>query len=500
MPRLVIRLEDVCLETPAGRPLLREVTLDLTRGWTAIAGANGAGKSSLLRLIAGEREPSAGLVRLLPPEARIAFVRQEQAEPTDAELAFVHDARGEARGLRAELGVGDSLSMEALARLSPGERRRIQIGAAIWQGADILLCDEPDAHLDATARKKLVRAMRAFRGIGAVVSHHRELIDEVAMWTVLLEGQRARIFEGGYSAARAAREIEIATIEGERTRAARALGRARVAHDQTRRRHEAADREQSASRRMKSVRDHDGSSSARKFRAEQATKTLGRIEGVRAAKVARAEEALASIHLEPSFGAEVRFRARPAPSGRVATLVQDELRAGHEGPLILRRPSIVVSSRSRIRVTGDNGAGKTTLLVALAAHAAPDVLYVPQVLDARARTAIAEELSASSRDERGRWLSLFASLGADPSPILSTPCPSPGEARKLAIAKGLAREVSGLILDEPTNDLDLPSIERLERALAAYEGALVFASHDESFARATETERWLLGGGALMVA
>lgn len=500
MPLFVIRLEDVCLETPAGRPLVSDVTLDLTPGWTAIAGANGAGKSSLLRLLAGEVTPVSGSVRVLPRDARIAFVRQEQGPPSDAELAFLRDDGGEARRLRADLGIGEALSLEALATRSPGERRRIQIGGAVFEGADVLLCDEPDAHLDRAARQKLVRAMRAFSGIGVVVSHQRELIDEIAASTILFERGRARLFDGGYSAARAAREIEDATVAGERARAVKELGRAREAHDRTRRLHQAAALDQSASHRMKSVRDHDGSSSARKFRAEQATKTLGRLEGVRAAKVARSREHLASIEIEPAFGAEVRFRARPAPSGRVATLVEDELRAGRDGPLILSRPSLVVSSRSRIRVTGDNGAGKTTLLVALAEHAAPDVLYVPQVLDARARASIARELAGATREERGRWLSLFATLGADPAPILTTPCPSPGEARKLAIAKGLAREVSGLILDEPTNDLDLPSIERLERALAAYEGALVFASHDESFARATETERWVLRGGQLMVA
>jgi ATPase subunit of ABC transporter with duplicated ATPase domains len=92
-----------------------------------------------------------------------------------------------------------------------------------------------------------------------------------------------------------------------------------------------------------------------------------------------------------------------------------------------------------------------------------------------------------------------AALGVDPESLLESERPSPGEARKLALASGLARQVWGLLLDEPTNHLDLPSIERLEAALAAYPGALLLVSHDEAFAQQLCDERWVFEDGELRV-
>ena len=96
---------------------------------------------------------------------------------------------------------------------------------------------------------------------------------------------------------------------------------------------------------------------------------------------------------------------------------------------------------------------------------------------------------------RGRVLSLVAALGADPARLLATPEPSPGEARKLHLALGLGRHAWGLVLDEPTNHLDLPTVERLEAALAAYPGALLLVCHDAAFAARCTSGAWRIREG-----
>lgn len=155
-----------------------------------------------------------------------------------------------------------------------------------------------------------------------------------------------------------------------------------------------------------------------------------------------------------------------------------------------------VERDTRLRVSGPNGSGKSTLLRAMVDQATiqPDrILWLPQELSRRERRDLIERLGAMRPEERGKVMSIAARLGLDPGRVLQSDEPSPGEARKLWLAEGLGREVWVAVLDEPTNHLDLPSAVRLEEALAEYEGALVFVSHDEVFSAGLATKEIELG-------
>ncbi|MEO7735940.1 MAG: ABC transporter ATP-binding protein, partial [Kofleriaceae bacterium] len=127
------------------------------------------------------------------------------------------------------------------------------------------------------------------------------------------------------------------------------------------------------------------------------------------------------------------------------------------------------------------------------------LLVLPQELGPEAGDALLAELRTLVPAVRGRVLAIVAALGVDPDRLLGSAAPSPGEARKLALALGLGRHAWGLVLDEPTNHLDLPSIERLEDALAAFPGALILVSHDDAFAARCTTTTWQLRDGAIHV-
>jgi ATPase subunit of ABC transporter with duplicated ATPase domains len=151
-----------------------------------------------------------------------------------------------------------------------------------------------------------------------------------------------------------------------------------------------------------------------------------------------------------------------------------------------------------VAVTGPNGAGKSTLLAALLAAAAlPDerVLWLPQDLSASEAGDDLARLRALPKAQRGRVLQLVDALGVDPDDLLRTAAPSPGEARKLRLALGLGQSAWLAELDEPENHLDLPSLERLEAALAAFPGALLLVSHDEALVDRVASVRWRVGGG-----
>src|SRR5258705_6956874 len=169
--------------------ILADVTLTLAPGWTGVVGPNGAGKTTLLRLISTELEPVAGHVYLDPPSAPIQFCAQTVETMTAEIESFARALDGGARRILGELRL-DPTMLSRWQTLSPGERKRWQVGAALAADPSILMLDEPTDHLDVEARELLVAGLERLRGIGIVVSHDRPLLDAITGYTV-------RVYDGG---------------------------------------------------------------------------------------------------------------------------------------------------------------------------------------------------------------------------------------------------------------------------------------------------------------
>jgi len=497
----VLELHGVGVAFATSRPVLDDVSLGLVPGWYGLVGENGAGKSTLLRVLAGELPPDSGIVRREPRELVVVLCAQDVEALGDDVAAFAASDDPLAAELRGRLGLGPE-TIDRYATLSPGERKRWQIGAALAREPDVLLLDEPTNHLDAAGRALLVSALKRFRGIGVLVSHDRALLGELPRTTLRVHEGEVRSYAGGYAEASAAWKLERRAAEDAHARARQRVAAAAVRLADARREHASAEAGRSTRARMRNVNDRDARGMGPSTLAAWAEARSGRTVGVRKSELARAEAEVPAIERERALGRSVFATYERAPSPVLFHLDERELRAGEA--VVLSDVRLTIAREGRVRIAGANGAGKTTLLRALLANGPPQsrVLYLPQELETADVATLTTELHALAPDTRGHVLSVFAALGSDPSRLLGRRDAdrarlSPGEARKLALAMGLGKHAWALVLDEPTNHLDLPSIERLEEALARYPGAVVVVTHDETFARASTTRELVVEGGTV---
>ena len=474
------------------QPILTDVTIAFPPGWTGLLGDNGCGKSTLARIACGLIEPDAGSVTrglvctMCPQEADVA---------PEGLYDFAADYGREARELRRIFRIEDDMPWR-FDELSFGERKKLQIAVALWQRPDVLVADEPTNHLDADARAQLAAALARFRGIGILVSHDRELLDALVDRCVSFEpGGKLVVRPGGYTAAHGQAELERTSTARERAAAKEQL--ARLSAEQDRRAHEAA---RATARRSK--RHIDPKDKSAKAKIDLAIYTgqdgaAGKKTVQMNAQVDAARKRVEAAFVHKRYDGDLWVDASPSPRKTVLHVPATTIPCG-EG--VLKIPELYVGNTDHIGIVGPNGAGKSTLLAHVRGLLSPDlaVLDIPQELDAEERERTVAGVAALSDAERGRVLSTVAQLNSDPDRILEGGRTSPGELRKLILASGMLHHPFLIIMDEPTNHLDLHSTEALERALAAYPGALLLVSHDRAFLQACTTRTWDVRDGRVL--
>lgn len=477
-----------------------------------IVGKNGAGKSTLFALLRGEIDPDGGTLEV-PATWRIAGVQQEiaaddrparefvidgdarlrqlqrereQVAPTDgtriAELeaalteAGAWDAAARAEQLLAGLGFAPHEWMQPVASFSGGWRMRLALARALMAPSDLLLLDEPTNHLDLDAMLWLERWLAAYPGTVLMISHDTEFLDATARAILHFDHGKLVRYRGGYE--------DFVSQRAERLR------QSRIAWERQTR--EAA--------RLQGFIDRFKAKATKARQAQSRVKALARMQAV------------APVRVES--GIDIRI---PSPEGMPDPLqVLEDLQAGYvrdgEALPVLRGIRLMVRGGSRIGILGANGAGKSTLVKTIAGELAPlggrreasrglNVGYFAQhqldVLDVES-TPLAH-LARIAPDAREQDLrNYLGGFGFSGDAVTSKVGPmSGGEKARLALALIVWQKPNLLLLDEPSNHLDVETREALAAALAEFSGSMLLVSHDRHLLRTTVDDFWIVADGTV---
>jgi ATP-binding cassette subfamily F protein uup len=454
-----------------------------------LIGRNGAGKSSLLKILGGLERPDDGTLQV-QQGISVSYVAQEpelddrssvfdSVRSSLADLLSLlddythgrgdHDALQRAIESRSgwtwEQRVNETLQrlhLEAGARigeLSGGTKKRVALAQALVRRPDVLLLDEPTNHLDVDSIEWLEELLVAFRGSVVTVTHDRTFLDKVATRIVELDRGKLRSYPGNFTRYREQKEAQLAQEAVVNAKADKLLAQEEVWV-------------------RKGVE-------ARRTRAQG---RIARLERLRVNRAAR-REALGSVKLDVATG---------VPTGKIVAELANVTKS-FGARTIVRDFSATILRGDKVGLIGPNGAGKTTLLRLMLGELPPDsgkirqgsnlqVAYFDQMREALDPDATLEDFISPGSEwiEIGRqrkhvksYLGDFLfSPGRSGSPIRSL---SGGERNRLLLARLFARPANVLVMDEPTNDLDIDTLELLEELLQNYEGTVFLVSHDRSF-------------------
>jgi ATP-binding cassette subfamily F protein uup len=437
----------------------------------ALIGRNGAGKTTLLKLLAGQIEPDEGR-RTIQPGTRVVMLEQE---PRMAGCTTLMDyvlsgddapARHEAEAIADQLGI--DLSREA-ATASGGERRRAGIARALAQDPDVLLLDEPTNHLDIHAIEWLEEWLNRYRGAFVVISHDRTFLTRLTRQTLWLDRgnmRRAEIGFGGFDA-------WTEQVYAEEQRAAEKLDARLKLEEHWLQRGVTGRRRRNQGRLTKLL----------EMRAERAAMTgpAGAANLTTAADDSKTKVVIDAKGASKAYG------------------------AGENQRTIIRDLNLRVTRKDRIGIVGKNGAGKSTLLKLLTGEIEPDSGSIklaktldPVIIDQQRSRMQPEKTVRDVVADGGEWIDV---LGArkhihgylkeflfEPTMVeAKVGTLSGGERSRLLLAREFARPSNLMVLDEPTNDLDLETLDLLQEVIADYDGTVLIVSHDRDFLDRTVT-------------
>ena len=465
--------------------ILSDVSFHAANGWTGIVGANGAGKSTLLMLACGILSPNSGTVE--HPQLSI-YCSQRTDNPPAGYTDLFSDKTKEANRLISILHLQESW-MDRWNTLSHGERKKVQLAVALYQQSQLLAIDEPTNHLDHETKLQITEALKSYNGIGLIVSHDRELLDMLCYQCAFVESADLVIRPGGITASLEAQKQEYAANHKEFSNKQKTYKK--LVGEYNRRDNLAKQAKKKSSKRNISKKDHDAKSKIDLGRLTGKDATAGRLKKQISSRMDVMKNEIDGIKLHREYQTGIDLPGEVSQRNSLLNIASGKLQLGKD--IYLSYPSLTIFPTDRIGITGNNGSGKSSLINYILPRINVDkdnITYIPQEIELEQSNKIITKTRRLPNEQLGKLMIIISRLGSDAKRVLETDYPSPGETRKLLLGLGILKQPHIIIMDEPTNHMDLISINCLEEALSKTPGALVLVSHDITFLNSLTTTEW----------
>ncbi|HYF92165.1 MAG TPA: ABC-F type ribosomal protection protein [Symbiobacteriaceae bacterium] len=490
---MVLQVRDVTKEYQ-GAPVLTGVTFHLTGGERlGLVGANGCGKSTLMKILAGTLSADGGTVAWVTDGLARAYLSQESPFAPDRPLGEQIGAAPD-DALLARCGIAPEMLRQTPATLSGGQKTRAALARALTGQPDLLLLDEPTNHLDTEGLAWLENVLAGYRGTVLVVSHDRYFLDRVVTRILEMENGKVREYPGNYTAFAQIKRMELERAREEYRNYVR-----------EKKRIEEAIRRQMAWA-VKAHHDKPPRTEGKYQLGMNKDAARDLWKGVK-----NMEKRLERMKVDkPREARTIHLRIDQSGSSARNLILAEDLGFTYDGARwLFRHAGFYVQRGDRVAIVGPNGAGKTTLLRLLLRALTPTegrlycsplrTAYLAQEMETLnpANTVLVEATGSSLMDQAYARSLLGCLLFSGEDVLKPVAVLSGGEKVRLALAKILLAAPDMLVLDEPTNGLDLPSRERVEEALGDYPGTLLLVSHDRYLLRRIATRVISVGGGKL---
>lgn len=472
-------------------PLFEKLNFQIQEGWTGVIGPNGSGKSTLLKLSTGLLKCTSGLIEI----SGQTFYAEQRTDIPPAEFIQILERRDRRIYRLIEMMQIEIDWINRWETLSQGERKRIQIASALWNDERIIALDEPTNHLDLPTKELIITTLKSFQGAGLIVSHDRDLLKKLCAKYIFAEPPRVDMRKGDLDDVTEQRETE---NEYYRKEARNKQAEIKKLEAEFKRRKDNEEKARNKySKRKVDPKDRDAKGRIDLARLTGKDAVWGNLKTAMAARIEKANEELNGIGIRKEFRKGITLSSSLSKRNFLINEDAGVLKLSDDKTLFY--PQLVIKPDSRIALRGANGTGKSSLVNYLLGRINADeenITCIPQEITEDESVKLIREIRKMNSSQFGKLMIIMSRLGSDPKKVIETESPSPGEARKLMLGLGITKDPHIIILDEPTNHMDLVSIECLEEALSNVSCALLLVSHDVRFLEKLTSENWnIIGGG-----